>query len=65
MSVSEAKCTGPAAHADDIEIGCGGTLLSLRERLGERLKLIYVMLSKEPGLPQVQQETRRAAATSI
>ena len=48
------------AHADDIELGCGGTLLMLREILREKLKLIYVLFTKEDNLPEVQEQSRRA-----
>lgn len=37
-------CLG--AHADDIEIGCGGTLLTLVER-GYRLRVYWVVLSAD------------------
>jgi LmbE family N-acetylglucosaminyl deacetylase len=39
-------CLG--AHADDIEIGCGGLLLSLRERR-QRMTVDWVVLSAPPG----------------
>ena len=49
------------AHADDIELGCGGTLIALREMLKQKLKLLYVLFTKEDNLTQVQQEARAAA----
>lgn len=36
-------CLG--AHADDIEIGCGGTILRLAERYGIRLSIRWVVFS--------------------
>ena len=47
-----------APHSDDIEIGCGGTLLSLREQYGSAMKLIYVLLTRTESR---EQEARAAA----
>jgi LmbE family N-acetylglucosaminyl deacetylase len=49
-------CLG--AHADDIEIGCGGTLLSLAERV-ERLTVHWVVFS---GDARRTDEAQRSAA---
>jgi LmbE family N-acetylglucosaminyl deacetylase len=49
-------CLG--AHCDDIEIGCGGTLLELRRRY-PKLQVIWHVFS---GSPERAAETRSAAA---
>ena len=49
-------CLG--AHSDDIEIGAGGTLLSLQER-GVRLDVHWCVLS---GLGERESEARRSAS---
>lgn len=49
-------CLG--AHSDDIEIGCGGTLIELRERHPE-LRFLWVVFS---GDDVRERETRAAAA---
>lgn len=46
QSVSTVLCLG--AHSDDIEIGCGGTLLKLR-RLNPRLSLKFIVFSGDAG----------------
>jgi LmbE family N-acetylglucosaminyl deacetylase len=45
-SFSTVLCLG--AHADDIEIGCGGTLLKLR-RLNPRLNVKFIVFSGDAG----------------
>jgi LmbE family N-acetylglucosaminyl deacetylase len=52
-------CLG--AHCDDIEIGCGGTLVELRERHPE-LRFIWVVFSSDPVR---ERETRAAAAALL
>jgi len=52
-------CLG--AHSDDIEIGCGGTLIELRER-APQLRFIWVVFS---GDATRERETRAAAATLL
>jgi LmbE family N-acetylglucosaminyl deacetylase len=52
-------CLG--AHCDDIEIGCGGTLIELCER-HPRLRLIWVVFS---GDAVRERETRAAAAALL
>ena len=52
-------CLG--AHCDDIEIGCGGTLIELRNRHPE-LRFVWVVLS---GDSVRERETRSAAATLL
>jgi LmbE family N-acetylglucosaminyl deacetylase len=52
-------CLG--AHCDDIEIGCGGTLMMLRERL-PRLKFHWVVFSSEVVR---KPETEAAAAQML
>ena len=47
-------------HSDDIEIGCGATLIALREHCGPALKLIYVLLTRTADR---EQEARTAAET--
>ena len=54
-SVSTVLCLG--AHSDDIEIGCGGTLLKLR-RLNPRLKVKFVVFSGDDSRAG---EARRSA----
>lgn len=49
-------CLG--AHSDDIEIGCGGLLMTLRER-HPGLRFVWVVLS---GDDERERETRAAAA---
>lgn len=44
------------AHPDDIEIGCGGTLLRLRERAGVEIRTLIVT-----GTPDRQKEALAAA----
>lgn len=48
-------CLG--AHSDDIEIGCGGTLLTLQQQQPE-LKIVWVVFSAEPPRDR---EARRSA----
>jgi LmbE family N-acetylglucosaminyl deacetylase len=45
------------AHPDDIEIGCGATLLSLAERGDVEIRTLVVT-----GVPERQEEARRAAS---
>jgi len=45
-----------AAHPDDVEIACGGTLLGLAERGG-----VYVHLLTLTGTPEREAEAREAA----
>ena len=52
-------CLG--AHCDDIEIGCGGTLIELRER-HPHLQFVWVVFS---GDPVRERETRAAAAALL
>jgi LmbE family N-acetylglucosaminyl deacetylase len=52
-------CLG--AHCDDIEIGCGGTLIELRRR-HPRLRLVWVVFS---GSGERERETRAAAAALL
>lgn len=52
-------CVG--AHCDDIEIGCGGSLLALRERVGG-MQVDCVVLS---GDARRQEETRKALSMLI
>lgn len=52
-------CLG--AHCDDIEIGCGGTLIELRQR-HPRLRFVWVVFS---GDPVREPETRAAAAALL
>src|SRR5262245_34794848 len=40
-------CLG--AHCDDIEIGCGGTMLNLVEKYKESLHVYWVVLSSDPS----------------
>jgi LmbE family N-acetylglucosaminyl deacetylase len=51
-------CLG--AHCDDIEIGCGGTLVELRERYPQ-LRFIWVVFSGDP----VREPETRAAARAL
>jgi len=51
-------CLG--AHCDDIQIGCGGTLIELRERHPE-LRFVWVVFSGDP----VRERETRAAATAL
>ncbi len=44
------------AHPDDIEIGCGGTLLALADRAGLELRTLVLT-----GTPEREQEARHAA----
>jgi len=46
-----------AAHPDDVEIGCGGTLLELAARPGTTVRLLTLT-----GSPEREVEARRAAA---
>ena len=52
-------CLG--AHSDDIEIGCGGTLLTLQEQRPE-VKIVWVVFSAEPPRDR---EARRSALNFI
>lgn len=52
-------CLG--AHCDDIEIGCGGTLIELR-KLHPQLQFVWVVFS---GDAVRERETRAAAATLL
>jgi LmbE family N-acetylglucosaminyl deacetylase len=52
-------CLG--AHSDDIEIGCGGTLIELRERNPD-LRFVWVVFS---GDDVRERETRAAAAALL
>lgn len=51
-------CLG--AHCDDIEIGCGGTLIELRERYPQ-LRFVWVVFSGE----DVRERETRAAAVAL
>lgn len=51
-------CLG--AHCDDIEIGCGATLLALQET--RRVRIHWAVLS---GSPQRREETRKAMAALV
>lgn len=53
-------CIG--AHSDDIEIGCGATLLSL-QRLQPALKIIWVVFSAEPPRDQEARSSAHAFLT--
>lgn len=55
-------CLG--AHSDDIEIGCGGTLLTLAER-GYRLDLTWVVLSAEGGRADESAQSVRALLGAV
>src|SRR6476620_4981965 len=52
-------CLG--AHCDDIEIGCGGTLIELRERQPQ-LRFVWVVFSGDAAR---ESETRAAAAALL
>ena len=52
-------CLG--AHSDDIEIGCGGTLLTLQQQRPE-VKIVWVVFSAEPPRDR---EARRSARNFI
>ena len=53
------------AHSDDIEIGCGGTLLHLAETY-PNLEVVWVVLSATTpsGLPRHERAPRHSSATS-
>jgi LmbE family N-acetylglucosaminyl deacetylase len=51
-------CVG--AHCDDIEIGCGGTLLELAAQ--RRVRVTWLILSSDP---ERERETRRSAAAFL
>jgi LmbE family N-acetylglucosaminyl deacetylase len=59
-SLSHILCLG--AHADDIEIGCGGTVLKLLQMGGERISVDWVVLSA-PGRRST--EANRGAETFL
>ncbi|HUI06220.1 MAG TPA: PIG-L deacetylase family protein [Verrucomicrobiae bacterium] len=46
------------AHCDDIETGCGATLLKLKQELGNRMEIHWVVLS---GTPEREREAIRSA----
>ncbi|MBI1319638.1 MAG: PIG-L family deacetylase [Candidatus Hydrogenedens sp.] len=52
-------CIG--AHSDDIEIGCGGAMLTLRKRYPDA-RIVWVVLS---GSKERQEEAERAAAAML
>ena len=55
-------CLG--AHADDIEIGCGGTVLQLVER-GVRLEVDWCVLSASPVRAEEARASARASEASL
>jgi len=56
-------CLG--AHCDDIEIGCGGTILKLLERYGSRVHMTWVVFSStRERAAETRQSARQFSADS-
>ena len=61
LAATSCRRTGALSHCDDVEIGCGGTLLTLQDRY-RKLTVDWVALS---GTPLRQRETAAAMAAFL
>jgi len=52
------------AHPDDIEIGCGGTLLKLKQQ-GHKVYMLVMTRGESGGCPEKRLQEQEAAAEYI